>query len=293
MNLQNLIEVASFEPYRITPPNSWCGHLPFSAWLIQVLAPKMLVELGTYSGNSYLSFCQSIAHYGLDCKCFAVDTWEGDEHTGQYGQEIFNRLYVHNEQYYSNFSRLLRMTFDEALEYFSDGSIELLHIDGLHTYEAVRHDFETWLPKLAPGAVVILHDINVRERGFGVWRLWEELKAQYPAHLEFSHSHGLGILQMDNGSLSKTIDWLSSGAQEKFFLQRFFSSVGARQQLRCDLIECQQSISAVTEAVAQRDIEIAELKAELTKLMKSARFLVKQLFKVIIIRLFAYKSNIG
>ncbi len=38
----------------------------------------------------------------------------------------------------------MRMLFNEALELFSDESIGLLNIDGFHTYEAVRNDFESW-----------------------------------------------------------------------------------------------------------------------------------------------------
>ena len=175
------------------PTSAWIGHLPFAAWLVQELKPAMLVELGTHNGASYLGFCQAVKENALATSCFAVDTWQGDEHAGIYGEEVFNTLLQYHQTHYAGFSQLMRMTFDDASKCFDDASIDLLHIDGLHTYEAVKHDFETWLPKLSKRGVILFHDTMVRERNFGVWRLWDEISKQHPS-FEFRHTYGLGVL---------------------------------------------------------------------------------------------------
>ena len=225
-DFEGLLDVSSFQADRIEPPGPWVGHIPFAAWIMRTVRPKLFVELGTHSGNSYLAFCQAAKEAQLPVKCYAVDTWRGDEHSGPYDDSVYAKLSDYNQSRYGGFSTLLRTTFDDAVGYFSDGSIELLHIDGMHTYEAVRHDFETWKPKLASGAFVIFHDTNVREREFGVWKFWEELQKRFPWNLDFAHCNGLGVLSIRDEP--PELEWLQPNSPLRTVLPRYFASLGAR-----------------------------------------------------------------
>ena len=252
---QAIIEAVTFQPNWLKKPYSWVGHIPFASWLVHVAKPRTIVELGTHSGNSYFSICQAVQQYEACSKCYAVDTWQGDAHALSYGDEIYDMVRKNNEENYASFSKLLRMTFDEALSHFDDHSVDLLHIDGLHTYEAVKHDFETWLPKLAPGAIVLFHDTNVRRDDFGVWKYWAELKAQYNDGIEFLHSHGLGVLQIPDKT-EKSISNFSLNTLPISVL-KFFNSLG----IKWELIEVnsvldqanQKHLSQVRELWSERD----------------------------------------
>lgn len=214
-------------PARLVEPSAWIGHIPFALWLVGALEPRMIVELGVHTGNSYCAFLQAVHTLGLETRCFGVDHWQGDEHAGHYGDDVYQELKAYHDPLYGTFSTLLRSSFEEALPYFSEGSIDLLHIDGFHTYEAVSADFRSWLPKVSSRGVALFHDINVRERGFGIWQFWEELTSRYP-HFEFLHSHGLGVVYLGSETLSGPLKALfaekAGGERER--IQSYFTRLG-------------------------------------------------------------------
>lgn len=253
--------------------SAWLEHIPFAFWLVDTLRPHKIVELGTHYGSSYFSFCQAVTKLDLGTQCYAVDTWGGDEHAGQYGEEVYRQVSEYNQQHYSDFSSLVRSTFDQALEHFSQGSIDLLHIDGLHTFEAVRHDFESWLPKLSSKAVVIMHDTNVRERGFGVFQLLDELKQQYP-HFEFAHGHGLGVIGVGSEQLSEMMSLydLTANASATRQVQEVFSRLGKacghsweNSEIKRQMVALQENQQAQTQdVIEQQALERGRLAEKVT-----------------------------
>lgn len=248
--------------------SAWYGHVPFAHWIVSAVMPRTLVELGTHNGVSYSAFCEAVVRNGFDTRCYAVDTWRGDDQTGHYGEEVYSDLRRFNDERYGAFSELLRWSFDEALPYFSDASIDLLHVDGFHTYDAVRRDFESWRTKLSDSAVVLLHDTNVRERSFGVWRLWGELREQFPS-FEFLHGHGLGVLAVGRSVPPQVAALCSlSDSRRANLVRQRFSRLG-------DLLAQRELLQ--NERITVRDARIRSLEAEAARLQAEADTRIRSL----------------
>ena len=273
-DVSEFLSEASLWVPRDYPFSAWYRNAPFAFWAVRACMPKVLVELGTHHGFSYLCFCQAVATIGSETQCFAVDTWEGDEHAGFYGQEVLTELRQRHDSPYSGFSRLIQSTFDEAAGHFEDGSIDLLHIDGRHFYEDVRHDFETWLPKMSNVGVVLFHDINVRERGFGVHKLWSDLETTYPS-FAFTDEHGLGVLAVGDRPPAPIEALIIAGedAQRTHLIRSLYQRLGdavvlhaQTSELRSEVDSLSQELSDRISTLGARESEIRDLHLELGRM---------------------------
>lgn len=223
----------TFEFSRDLPIDSsaWSGHYFFAYDLVRNIKPKVIVELGTHKGNSLFSMAQAIKDAQLKTKLHAVDTWEGDSQAGFYGKNVYKDFLKISKKYYQDVDIIPhKMLFDDALTHFNDNSIDILHIDGLHTYEAVKHDFETWLPKVNKNTgTIMFHDVCERQGDFGVYRLWEELKKKYKDTITFEHYHGLGV-----------VFFTKDTKQAVHYLHSYYSTKSSNQDLNYMLDQLEQ-----------------------------------------------------
>ena len=197
----------------------WSGHRYFIYDYLKYIKPNTIVELGTHYGCSFFAMCQAIKDNNLNTKIYAVDTWKGDEQAGFYGDEVWNVVHQTKDIFFEKQNaELVRMLFDEAASKFEDGKFDLIHIDGLHTYEAVSHDFETWIPKLKENGVILFHDVHSKLK-YGTNKFWKEIKVKYPYYFEFFHSWGLGILFPKGNKIYEKL--LKNNFQDKLLIYQY------------------------------------------------------------------------
>ena len=128
------------KPQRVVAASAWIEHLPFGILATALAQPDdpILCRRPT-GGIRYSTFCQTVAALSLPTKCYAVDALgKSDDHAGHYGSEVLADLALSHHDppascilFHADSGNLR----SGALPQFSDGSIDLLHIDGRHGYE--------------------------------------------------------------------------------------------------------------------------------------------------------------
>ena len=165
-------------------PSAWEGHANFAINLVKVFNPKVTVDLGVDYGFS--TFCLAYENKG---ETFGIDWFQGDAHAG-YRNTLNSVL-----ELYSN----LKITFDIPDVTFVKGDfneiakvwtrqIDILHIDGLHTFEAVKLDYQTWSSFCNYESVILFHDVESFADTVG--KFFNELDGYKLVH---SGSAGLGV----------------------------------------------------------------------------------------------------
>jgi predicted O-methyltransferase YrrM len=139
----------------------------------------VVVEIGTLHGGTLWAWCKLARPDGL---IISIDL-PGGSFGGGYGNDVTSAL-----KSYAKRSQTVVLIRDDshqertraALENALDGeSVDLLFIDGDHTYEGVRCDFNMYSQFVRPGGLIVLHDILAHpgDPDCQVDLLWRDLRA--------------------------------------------------------------------------------------------------------------------
>lgn len=167
--------------------SAWKGHRPFAEWLVRTMQPKQIVDLGVDFGYSTFVFAQAARNNGFGTVT-GVDLFEGDSQTSF--RNTYNNVLAWISALSLNNVEIIKGDFTQISRAWNK-PIDILHIDGYHSYAAVSSDFAAWHHFVGNDGVILFHDINVPVPGYEVIQFFRELNGGYK--LYFLQSAGLGI----------------------------------------------------------------------------------------------------
>ena len=161
--------------------------------------PKTVMEVGTEKGGTFFLLARVSAP---DAFLLTLDLPVGQYSSYPAWRENLYRGFARDRQRIE----LVRTdshdprTLETVRRLLGGRALDLLFIDGDHSYDGVKKDFEMYSPLVAKGGTIAFHDIvdGAEASVGGVPKFWRELKATR-RHLEFVKSWqqggwGIGVL---------------------------------------------------------------------------------------------------
>jgi predicted O-methyltransferase YrrM len=120
----------------------------------------LFLEVGSYLGASTLFLAAAAKEIGHGAKVHSVDTWENQGMSEGF-RDTWSEFNENTKSYTSCIVSHRGKSIQIAQTF--TGQIDLLFLDGDHSYEGCRLDVENWLPHLKPGGLIIMHDYGWAE----------------------------------------------------------------------------------------------------------------------------------
>lgn len=168
--------------------------------IVQQQSPRTVLEIGTAQGGVFWLMCRLAAP---NATLISLDLPPSERHSG--GERIAIDLesmknpgqtvhVIHGDSHAPE-------TPGQVQKILGDRALDLLFIDGDHTYDGVRQDYLMYSPLVRPGGLIAFHDIvKTHWPGCQVDRFWGELvqdrsldSKEIIGHVP-SHFGGIGLI---------------------------------------------------------------------------------------------------
>lgn len=166
---------------------------------VRELNPKVVLEIGTHWGGTLLFWAHVAAEDALIISC----DLPGGDFGGGYSEArvpLYRGFALKGQT-----MELVRAdshspdTLAKIHSILGDRSVDFLLIDGDHTYEGVKADFEMYSNLVRPGGLIAFHDIASSYDRTEVERFWKEVK-QGREFEEFINNpgglYGIGLIRV-------------------------------------------------------------------------------------------------
>jgi hypothetical protein len=151
--------------------NSIEGMFTFPDWYRECVTNAkdgdVFVELGSWKGASSSCMAVEIANSNKKIDFVCVDSFEGDTGLKSCGFSSEGQLnfFLDNMKPVEGFYRYIQSDSSKAADLFENESVDLVFIDAEHTYDSVKKDILSWLPKIKKGGTISGHDFMAGHEG--------------------------------------------------------------------------------------------------------------------------------
>jgi hypothetical protein len=162
------LELYNGLPYFGKDLSGWGGTHSIFEELISKTNPNIIIEIGTWKGQSALHMANIVRNKNLSCKIYCVDTWLGTNDLpisellpkngySQIYYQFLNNIVHENCQNYiipcPNTSRIYFTKFEEM-----DLKADLIYVDGSHLYDDAYSDIQNYSTLLNSNGVIFGDD---------------------------------------------------------------------------------------------------------------------------------------
>jgi predicted O-methyltransferase YrrM len=174
--------------------------------LVRAARPRVVVEIGSARGRSTCAMALACRQNGVG-KVYAIDPHTENDWSEGYGNSTMAFLTARLAEYeLTPWCEVMRMTSSEAAAGWNL-PIDMIFIDGDHTYEGVEQDFDSFRPWFTSRALVVFHDTlweyeqddQEQRPNIGVPRYMEKLRAEGYHSVTIPAPHGLTVLYPASG----------------------------------------------------------------------------------------------